>query len=155
MPAMVTVTWLALHERDYCLAGHGNTDFGYLPLLVVPAGILVGGVNLIAALIPGRVTRVLITVTSCGLVVLDYVLLGVLLVGRGGFSSRSAAVMIASLLVSLVPVVMMWLTARPARGAGPRWWESTGVRVIAAGALIVGVALTAVCWAQAVEACTY
>jgi hypothetical protein len=162
VPAMVTWSWIALWERDHC--GVGDTDFAWAIILVLPLGLFVGGVNLCAALIAAlsqgkaAVMRIVITVSSCGLALLDYIVLGV----RGywevngeGFSRRSETVMLACLAVSLVPVVMMWLSARPAHGAERRWWESAAVQVIARGTLIAGVGLTAAYWRWATETCTF
>ena len=52
--------------------------------------------------------------------------------------------MLACPAISLVLVVMMWLSARPSYGAGRRWWGSAAVRVIAAGMLIKAGAAPAV-----------
>ena len=162
VPVMVTCSWIALWEWDHC--GKGDTGFAWLVLIVIQAGLLAGGVNLVAALGTGKVTRFVITIASCALVVLDYVLLGLLWVGEAGFngpgdgdagfSDRSGAVLLACLVVSLIPVVMMWLSARPPSGAGPRWWESAPVRAIAVGILVAGVPLTAAYWVWASEACS-
>lgn len=53
--------------------------------------------------------------------------------GHRGFSRRSETVMLVCLAVSLVPVVMMWLSARPARGAERRWWGGPHSGVLAMG----------------------
>lgn len=170
VPVMVTWTWLALYESDYRPVG--DTDFAWAPIGPFTLGLLVFGVNLFAALIAtifsgGAVSgRVVITLLSGALAVVVYVPMGFMGVtsgvygrewrgvyGEEGFRGRSGAVMLVLLVVSLVPVVMMWLSARPPNGARHRrWWESAVVRAIAAGTLIAGVGLTAAYWLTSADA---
>lgn len=164
VPVMVTWTWLTLYQSDY--RPMGDTDFAWAPLGVLGLGLPVLVVNLVAALIatvfPGSafLMGLVITMLSGALAVVDYVPLGFMGVapgayggegwgvyGQEGFTGRSGAVMLLLMVVSLVPVVMMWISARPSNGAKPRrWWESSAVEAIAAGTLIAGVGLTAVYW---------
>ena len=165
VPVMVTWSWTALQEWDVCSA-RGDNTLAWAPLFVVSAGVLVGGMNVVAAAVGGSASvrsRIFITVASCGLVLWAYVLWGLVLVeeprfhrfadGYEGFSGNSAVVMLAGVVVSLIAVVMMWLSSRPSSGAGPRWWESVAVQVIAAGILIAGVLLTAAYWVWATQSC--